>query len=90
MQKKILRGAQETLKKFNTELEPSTEHAVALKERNFQVPPIIAEPKKIPIQIAEINGKAKEHHNEQYALLLQKLVPLRKEFPKSKDVEARK
>ena len=54
------------------------------------MPPIIAEPKKINIQVAEINGKAKELHNEQYGQLLQKVVPIRKEFPKCKDVQARK
>lgn len=90
MQKKILRGAQQTLQKFNTELESSSTEAVAIKETNFQVPPIIAEPKKITVQLAEINGKAKEYHSENYAILMKKITPLRKEFPKSKDQEARK
>jgi hypothetical protein len=49
------------------------------------VPPIIAEPKKITVQLAEINGKAKEYHSEHYALLMKKITPLRKDFPRSKD-----
>ena len=90
MQKKVLRGAQQTLQRFNTELESSSTEAIAIKETNFQVPPIIAEPKNITVQMAEINGKAKDYHSENYANLMKKINPLRKEFPKSKDVEARK
>jgi hypothetical protein len=41
MQKKIARGAQQTIERFTQEIE-STEHAVAFKEKNFQVPPVFA------------------------------------------------
>jgi leucine-zipper-like transcriptional regulator 1 len=34
LQKKVLQGAQQTLNKFNKELE-SSEHAIAIKETNF-------------------------------------------------------
>ncbi len=51
LQRKIMRGAQQTLQRFNTELELSSSEAVAIKEKNFQVPPILAEPKKISVQI---------------------------------------
>lgn len=54
------------------------------------MPPIIAEPKNIKIQLQEISGRAEQYHNPEYAQLLQKVVPLRKEFPKTKDVKARK
>lgn len=89
LQKKVLQGAQQTLNKFNKELE-SSEHAIAIKETNFQVPPILADPKKLKVQLSEIQGRATQHHNPDYAALLNKVVPLRKEFPKTKDVSARK
>ena len=50
----------------------------------------MAEPKNVQLQVAEINGKAKEYHSEHYASLMKKLLPIRKEFPKSKDLVARK
>lgn len=54
------------------------------------MPPILADPKNLQVQLAEIQGRATEHHNPDYAALLKKVVPLRKEFPKTKDVTARK
>ena len=69
MQKKVLQGAQQTLQKFNKELE-SSEYARALKQTNFQVPPILAEPKDLKVQLAEIQGRGQEHHNPDYAALI--------------------
>ena len=54
------------------------------------MPPILAEPKNVREQLKEMYGKAEQHHNNEYAALLKKLVPIRAEFPKSKDVTARK
>lgn len=61
-----------------------------MKEKNFQVDPIIAPPKDIRIQMKEINGKTNEYHCAEYATLMGKLLPIRKEFPKTKDFLARK
>jgi hypothetical protein len=47
MQKKIARGAQETIARFNQEMESSSENAISLKQRNFQIPPIFAPPKDV-------------------------------------------
>jgi hypothetical protein len=37
-----------------------------------------------------MTGKAKDYHNPEYAALMSSLLPIRKEFPRSKDVQARK
>ena len=88
MQKKILRGAKQTLDKFNKELDSSSQ-AVALKQTNFQVAPLIAQPKPVKVQIEELSGKAKDYHTPEYGVLMGKLLPLRREFPKTKEVAAR-
>jgi hypothetical protein len=80
LQKKVLHGAKETLARFQKDMEKSTEHAVALKTTNFQVPPIFAPPKPVPLQLKEINGKTAEYHCEEYKSLIAKVVPLRKDF----------
>lgn len=71
-------------------MESSTEHATAFKVTNFQVAPIFAEPKDVKVQLKEINGKATEVHCPEYKDLLGKVVPLRQDFRKTKDVSARK
>ena len=71
-------------------MESSSQQALSLKQTDFQVPPIFAEPKKLHIQLKEIQGKAAEHHNPEYTSLLSKVLPIRKEFPKTKDITARK
>jgi len=61
-----------------------------LKQTNFQVAPLIAQPKPVKVQIEELSGKAKDYHNPEYGVLIGKLLPLRREFPKTKEVAARK
>lgn len=85
-----MRGAKQTLERFNKEHEGSSEHALAIKQSNFQVPPVFAPQKSVRSQIKEIYGKAEYYHNAEYQTLLGKLVPLRKEFPRTKEVGARK
>jgi len=86
----VLHGAKETLARFQKDMELSTEHATGFKGTNFQVPPIFAEPKLIQTQLKEINGKAEEYHCAEYKMLLDKVVPLRKDFRRTQDVTARK
>jgi hypothetical protein len=58
LQKKIVKGAKETLARFNTELQSSSEHSLALKQNDFQLPPMFAESKRAYIQMQELSGKA--------------------------------
>jgi hypothetical protein len=90
LQKKVLHGAKETLARFQKDMQRSTEQAIAVKNTNFQVPPIFAEPKPVRDQLKEVNGKAKEYHCEEYKTLIEKVLPLRKDFRRTQDVSARK
>lgn len=85
-----MHGAKETLAKFTREMEGSSEQALALKNTDFQVPPVFAEPKDIRIQLKEIRGLATEFHNTEYAKLIGVITPIRKEWGKTKDLEGRK
>mgnify|MGYP006901782311 FL=1 len=77
--RRILRAAKHTLADFN-KLE-SSQHALALKVESFQIDPIYPETGlPTPVQLKEIKGIATKYHNEQYAKLLQTVVPLRNEF----------
>jgi hypothetical protein len=92
MQKKVMRGAQETLKRFRNDLE-SSQYAHSLDIREYATPPMFAT-KDMKQQILEMHGKVEfdkgKYHNEKYNDLMKKLVQYRTEFPKIKDVEGRK
>ena len=78
--------------RFKTELE-SSEHAISMQKNNFTPPPLFAT-KDLKEQLQEINGKKEfdknEYHNARYNDLMKSIIPIRKEFPKTKDIEARK
>ena len=92
LQKSIVSGAKKTIDKLTKEFDSST-NAEALKATNFQVPPPYAK-KDIIAQLKEMHGLVKEdqfkYHNDKYAALIKKVVPLRREFGKVTDREAKK
>jgi len=50
--------------------------------------------KDIKVQLQEVNGKLEfdqnKYHNSLYNDLMKKLIPIRREFPRSKETETRK
>ena len=86
-----MNGAKETLARFVRDMEKSSEQAMALTpNKDYQVEPELAEPKPLKIQLQQMRGKAEEYHTPEYKDLIGKLTVTRKEFPKTKDVTARK
>jgi hypothetical protein len=93
LRKRVTRGAEQSLKKFETQNPDSSEHALSLKFKDFAVPPTYAT-KNIQIQLREMYGKVELdkglYHTQKYNDLMKTVTPIRKEFPKTRDVGAKK
>ena len=84
LQKKIQQQAKVTLDKFQNELPESSEQSIALKVKEWTIPPPFIS-NDIKKQVQEINGKlqfdADAYHNQRYNDLMKKLIVYRNEFP---------
>lgn len=91
LQRKIGSAAKKTIETWTKELDSSSQ-AESLKAKNFQIPPPYAK-KDLVQQLREMHGRVKEqhpqYHNENYAALINKVVPLRKDFGKCTDKQAK-
>lgn len=92
IQKQINSKAKKTIEYLTKEFDSSSQ-SEALKSTNFQIPPPYAKKDMIQ-QLREMHGLVKEeqskYHNEKYAALVKKVVPLRTAFGKCSDKQAKK
>lgn len=91
LQKRIIKGAKETLKTFHKEHE-SSEYAQALQMKDFALKPMF-EKKDLKLQLNEIRGKIpfdkNQYHSARYNDLMKRVVNLRVEYFKCHDKAGR-